>query len=278
VIIQYTQDLYRFFKLYPQRGILPDVFGDNLRFHEKQFYQWLADRSMFIEMGDFYFGRKLYLEAQDVYQKVEDYDNDPELLEKLGFIYQKMKDYSKALEFYKKAELFNPDKRWLINKLGFCLMKVGDYDQALFYYNKLLDQDPENQKVLLNIANCYLNKGDYDQALQYYYKVDFYSPGNAKVLRPIGWINFHVGNIDKARKYYGSLLEHEPKPADFVLAGHIYWISGERDHALTLYRQGYEKFKDKERFELVFFDDKETMRSYGLSDFEIDLIFESILE
>ncbi len=278
IIIQYVQDLYRFFKLYPYRGEIPDAFGENLQFHKRQFFTWLSDRPLYLEIGDFYFGRKLYAQALDVYTTIEDYENDPQLLEKIGFIHQKKKDYAQALTFYKKAELFEANKKWLIKKIAFCSMKTGDFDQALFYYNTLLDQDPGDQKIILNIANCYLNKGDYDQALQYYYKVDYYSPDNPKVLRPIAWINFRQKNLGKAKKYYDRIIETSPRPADFVLAGHVYWLLGQREQAIKLYRQGYSQYEHKDQFEKIFFEDSEILLSSGLTGFEVDLIFESVVE
>ncbi len=278
VIIQYVQDLYRFFKLYPYRDQIPDVFGDNLLFHKKEFFGWIASKPLYHEIGDFYFGRKLYAQALDVYTVIEDYDKDPQLLEKIGFIYQKKKDYQTALEYYKKAELFEPNKKWLMKKIAFCSMKSGHFEQALFYYNTLLEQDPEDTKIIINIANCYLNMEDYEQALQYYYKVDYYSPDNPKVLRPIGWINFRHKNLDKAQKYYDKVIETSPRPVDFVIAGHIYWIKGERDRAIGLYKQGYAQYENKDQFEKIFFEDTDILLSYGLTSFDIDLIFESIID
>ena len=278
IIIQYIQDLYRFFKVYPFRGELPDIFGDNLQFHKKQFFKSLSDSYLYFEIGDFYFSRKLYAQALDIYLSIPGYDKDPQLLEKIGFINQKKKDYAAALEFYKKAELFEPDKKWLIKKIAFCSMKIAQYDQALFYYNSLLEQAPDDQKIILNIATCYLNKEDYDQALKFYYKVDYYSPDNPKVLRPIGWINFRLKNLDKAKKYYDKVLDTKPRAADFVVAGHIYWLMGQREKAINYYKQGYSQYADKDRFESIFFEDKAVLMAYGLSEFDIDLLFESAVD
>ncbi len=278
VIIQYVQDLYRFFELYPQRGQIPNVFGDNLLFHKRQFFRWLSDQSLVIEIGDFYLGQKLYSQSLEVYLNTENYENNPELLEKIGFCYQKIKQYDKALEFYKKAEIFDQNKKWLVKKLGYCSMKVGNYDQALYYYNKLLDQDPENHKVLLNIAKCYLNKGDYRQALQYYHQVNFYNPDNPKILSIIARLNLHLGDIDKARKYCDQLLNSQPDAGDFIFAGHIYLLSADRKKAFDLYKQGYNQLADLEKFEKLFYEDRDILRSMGLSDFEIDLVFEAVVE
>ncbi len=279
IIIQYVQDLYRFFKLYPYRGILPDVFED-MKFHDKQFFRLMADLDVYKEVADFYFSRKFYPFALEVFNVIEKMNEnaDPQLLEKIGYVYQKLKNYPRALEYYRKAELFEPEKKWLIKKIAFTSMKVGNYDQAIDYYNKVLDQDPDNQKIILNIANCYLNLGDYSTALQYYYKVDYYSPDNPKVMRPIAWINFQMEDLDKAWKYYQRVLEIAPKNSDFIIAGHIRWIASGSKEALELYKRGYALYIDKIDFERDFFENKDIMNKHGISDFDMRLMFEAIME
>ena len=278
VIIQYVQDLYRFFKLYPFRENLVDIFGDNINFHKKYFFKLLADKKLYFDIGDFYLGKKLYSQALDVYVYIEDYEKDMELLEKIGFIYQKRKDYKKALEFYKRAELFEQNKKWLQKKIAFCSMKIGDYDSALYYYNNLLNHNPNDKKIILNIANCYLNKEDYEQALQYYYKVNYYSPDEPKVIRALAWINFRLKNLQKAKNFYEKLLQLAPKPADFILAAHVFWLIRDRQEAMKMYKKAYSQYTEPEDFEKEFYEDANLLNEYGISKFEINLIYEAIID
>ncbi len=276
VIIQYVQDLYRFFKLYPALNVIPQIFDLPLDFHNKKFFRYLGDAKLLRELGEFYFAKKFYDEAIEIFTQIAEQNKDGEIYEKLGFAYQKRKDYRRALEYYMQAKLYETHpKKWLTQKIAYTSMKTGNYKQAIEYYESLLTDDPENQKLLINIGNCYLHLGDYDKALQYYFKVEYYSPGNPKVLRPIGWIAFRQGDLEKAKKFYNKVLETKPKPIDFITAGHIYFASGQIGDALELYKKAkatYEKLSD---YEKDFFQDAEILEKYNLDKVSINLMFEA---
>ncbi len=278
VIIQYVQDLYRFFKVFSSLGALPRIFDLPLDFHNKKFFEIIGSNELMREIGEFYFAKKFYDEAIDVFMKLTEKQKDGELYEKIGFAYQKKKQYQKALDFYQKAQLYEQtSKRWLIRKLAFTNMKVGNYQKAIECYQQLLNDEPDNLKILINIANCYMRLGQYQQALQNYFKVEYYSPGNPKVLRPIGWIEFKLGELEKAKTFYQRLIETSPKPLDYITLGHIYFAAKDFSNAVQTYKKAKESYKELSDFEKDFFADEQLLEQYGLDWLSINLMYESVI-
>ncbi len=280
VIIQYVQDLYRFFKLFPKLDALPQIFDLPWDVQNTKFIKYLDTGNLLRNIGEFYFSKKFYADAIGVFEKIIKKENSGELLEKIGYSYQKLKNYQKALEYYKQAELFEQEsQRWLTQKLAFVNMKLGNYQRAIELFEKLLLDEPDNQKLLINIGNCYLHLEEYDKAMQTFFKVEYYSPGNPKVMRPIGWIAFKQGDLQKAKKFYDKVMETSPKYYDFLTAGHIYFALNQRNKALELYKQALAKFDDEiENFEKKFFGDMEILKQYGIDELSANLMFESVID
>ncbi len=278
VIIQYVQDLYRFFKVYNNLGVLPRIFDLPLDFHNKKFFEIIGSNKLTREIGEFYFAKKFYDDAIDVFLKLAEKQKDGELFEKIGFAFQKKKQYHKALDYYKKAQLYEQSsKRWLIRKLAFTYMKTGNYQKAIEYYQQLLSDEPDNLKILINIANCYMRLGQYQQALQNYFKVEYYSPGNPKVLRPIGWIEFKLGELEKAKTFYQKLIEKSPKPLDYITLGHIYFAAKDLSNAVKTYKKAREGYKELSGFEKDFFADEQLLEQYGIDKLSMNLMYESVI-
>ena len=129
VYTQYIQDLYRFFKLHPNRKDFEDIFELKLDFHENSFLKSVYPEQSFLKViADFLFKTDHYGEALDIFMVLNAGKNqDMELLQKIGYCYQQMGDFSNALNHYYKAELFDSDNVWNLKKIAFCLKKQNNY-------------------------------------------------------------------------------------------------------------------------------------------------------
>ena len=88
-----------------------------------------------------------------------------EYFEKTGYCFQKSGRYEEAIEAYKKAELFDGDRLWLLKKLGWCYLKIRDYENALRYFRDASKLQPEDITLQLQVGQCFLNLKDHAQAL-----------------------------------------------------------------------------------------------------------------
>jgi tetratricopeptide (TPR) repeat protein len=280
--IQYIQDLYRFFKLYPVRGEFEDVFARNIQLSGLYFYKTIFEREGFTErLAAFYFDKEHFTEAIAVYEYIHARSAPRgDLYEKIAFGYQKLGRYKMALEFYKKAELFDNDRLWILKKQAWCSQKLKHWDAALEFYSEALKLQPEDLSLMGHVAQCQLHLLDYEEALRTYSSMRFFTPDNPRVLRPIAYCHFVLGKLEQSREGYAGIISEvaDPSPYDLMTAGHVELCLGERKKALGFYKQCFGmKAVSAESLLAAFAEDEQHLISNGIPGEEIPLIKDYLL-
>lgn len=277
IIIQYVQDLYRFYKIFPNHGEFEDIFRKRISFGDLYFYKTFFEKVKFThKLAEFYFEKEHYYEAIDLYEYLSTREKPTgEYYEKIAFSYQKLGRYKKAVAFYKKAELFDTDRLWILKKLALCYIRLKDYQNALAYFGEALKVQPEDQSIQAQLAQCYINLRDYEKASQIYTRLLFYSPGNVKYLRPAAYCDFVTGKLTQAETGYSELISgsHKASVYDYINAGHVHLCLGERKLALEFYARSLslKGFSETEFME-AFDEDVPHLLKYGVTADEIPLI------
>ena len=280
IFIQYIQDLYRFFKLYPFHFEFNDIFKDKIRFPELWFYKTFFERDNFTaRLASFYFDKSHYPEAIEL-NKYMIQKNGPkgEYYEKIGYSYQKSGKFSDAIEFYKKAELFDSDHLWILKKLGWCSMKLKDYPNAIKYFEGCQQIQPNDLILPAQIGQCHLNLKNFEEALTSYIKVLYFQPDNLKVLRPIAYCQFVLGRLNAAEESYNKILQGDSGPFDLMNAGHVQLCLNNRKEALKLYKQSkLDWLFSTNSFQSVFEEDIPYLIKNGISEEDLPLILDYLL-
>ncbi|MCX6278502.1 MAG: tetratricopeptide repeat protein [Bacteroidetes bacterium] len=277
VFIQYIQDLYRFFKLFPAHHEFDDVFQQKIRLTNLYFYNAFFERPGFTEKtASFHFEKEHYAEAVEVYEDlIKAQGPNGEYFERTGFCYQKSGKYSEAVNAYKKAELFDGNRLWLMKKLGWCYLKLKDYQNALTCFLEAATLQPDEINLQLQVGQCYLNLKAYSEALHQYLKTSFFAPDNLKALRPIAYCQFVLEKPEQANETYSRILTAAPNPSayDLMNAAHVRLCLGQRKEALNLYRQCFLQ-NSPSRSELLdaFDEDVQHLVKNGIPAEEIPLI------
>ena len=110
--------------------------------------------------------KEKYKEAIKCFQEaLEILPDDPILYDNLGFSYYALQDYDKAVYYYKKALLKNPNNTSTRMKLGeiYCDIK-RDYKKAIQHFEKLLKLKPKNLDFCETLAFCYEKLHLYEKA------------------------------------------------------------------------------------------------------------------
>jgi len=282
IFTQYIQDLYRFYKLYPQRGEFEDIFKQNLDYPKLFFLHKFSDQKVFSEqLATFYFSKDHWKEAVDLYSYLEELGNaTSQLYQKLGYAWQKSGKWNEAYDAYRKAELFDTDRHWVVKKLALCSMKLNDFRQALIFIEEALELKPEDLNLHSQAGQCNLNLNEYSEAIRHYNQVRFFSPGNLKALRPIGYCHFILGELEKAAEAYQEILEstEDPGPYDLMNAGHVALCRGEKEKALGFYRASLNTHAiSKKVFRDAFLEDQPYLIKNGIPEGEMPFILEYIL-
>ena len=276
---QYIQDLYRFYKLHPRKNDFEDVFEWRFDFHNKITIGQILkeDDAILRNIAEFYFSKNYFKEAAEVFDYLLNVEKSGELYQKLGYCYQRMNNFEKALETYKKAELFDLNRKWNLNKIALCYRNLKLPKKALEYYREAEKLDEENLNIQLNIGHCLLELGEFEEALKSYFKVEYLEPGNKKVWRPIGWCSFVVGKNKQAEKYFQKLVENEPNKHDLMNMGHVQWSLGKRQDALEFYKRSITQteFTERDFFE-VFEEDLQHLVKQGIDKEDVPIMLDQL--
>jgi len=276
---QFIQDLYRFYKLHPRKNNFEDIFQWRFDFHNKYALGEILkeDEKILRNIAEYYFSKNYFEEAAEIFDYLLGLEKSGELYQKLGFCFQKQGNFELALNAYKKAELFDLNKKWNLNKIALCYRNLKQAKKALEYYREAEKLDEENLNIQLNIGHCLLELEQFDDALKCYFKVEYLATGNKKVRRPIGWCSFVTGKKEQAEKYFQLLIEDQPTKHDLMNMGHVQWSLGKRKEALDFYKQSIKQtdFTETEFFE-VFEEDLPHLLSQGIEKEDVPIMLDQL--
>ena len=282
VYIQYIQDLYRFFKLFPSKAEFEDIFQASVRISTLHFYSnWFMRPGFLEKVAAYHFEKGNHTQAALYFQDLVSVRGpEGEYYEKIGYSYQKSGDINKAIEAYTTAELFDGDHLWVLKKLGWCYMKTNNFRMALSYFLKAQEQLPDDIPLQLQVGQCYLQLKEYDNAIHQYQKARFFAPENLKVLRPLSYALFLAGKIEQAEDHSSTILDilTTPSPYDLMNAAHIKLCAGKTKEALQLYLQCFQPNEIKFSILLDAFDeDVPNLIRHGVSSDLIPLLRDYII-
>lgn len=280
VITQYTQDLYRFFKLHPNRSVFHDLFNVQIDVLDAPLFKMIFEgHEPILHLAEYYFERDKFEEALPLFEHVSEIKPGFELFEKLGYCAQRNLQFRKAIYYYHQAELFDKEKVWLKKKLGFCYRKVGEYDQAINYYQSLEVADPDNIEVQAYLGQLHIDVENYEKALEHYYKVEYLQPDLVKVQRPIGWCSLITGKIEKAQKYFQKVADAVGVPNDYLNLGHAFWAGGDVPKAIENYKLAASKAGSKDNWLYkAMKNDSKYLTAFGIQELDVSLMLDYLGE
>lgn len=277
--IGYLRDIYRFHKLYPKRAEFFDPFSSALDFTSIPLVAEVMESGDEVApIAEFYFKRGYYADALPLLNYAALSGGVPHVWEKIGFSLEKSKEANKeAIEAYMKAQLFNPESKWIARRLGICYRRERDYRNALEYLNQARPDDGEYDRHLsLLIADTYADAGKWEEALKELYRVDYETPDDPDVIRRIAKCNFRLGHLDKADAQLKQIPNLSLAEEDYRLMGHIAFLKKEMAEATRLYRLTVRPNDEKRLWKSQILSDLDTLASLGASRFDLILLLESL--
>jgi tetratricopeptide (TPR) repeat protein len=237
IFTQYIQDLYRFYKLHPFRNDFRDIFNLSWDITGTEIFSMLEPAPEILKnAAHFLFEKEHFDEAIHIFEYLANLENpQQEVIEKLAYCYQLSGNYQKALEYYKKSEIFESNRLWSVKKIIFCLRKLKDDNAALKWCNEALALSPDDIYLHTMLGNCYLDLKLYSEALEHYIRVEFLAPDNRKVLRPIAWCCFVLNKLEMSQNYMAAILQEDSLPHDYINAGHVEFCLNNKTKAMDYY-------------------------------------------
>ena len=277
---QYAHDLYRFFNLFSRRHEFRNPFDSNLNLLiDSPLSPLLQSDDSEQAIASWLLGKNYYDEAAQAYRLMErsahPYSTDYRFYQQMGYALQRTQRYEDALEAYRRADILQPDNGWTLRHTAQCYRLTGNPEAALELLLQAEKRSADNLSLQIQIGDCLVDLKRYDDALTRFFKVDYLKPDYPKAWRAIAWCAFLAGRPDRAREYYDKLLDTKPTGNDCLNAGHAYFVEGDIQRAVSLYRQS-RKSLGAEQFEKEFQKDEPLLVERGISESDIPLLLDLI--
>ena len=283
----YLQNIYRFYKVYPNRNEFLNPFADDANprylFFANPVFQHTGLEQKFGELVAFFVKHKAYDAAKLTLRNYREDARDAQFYLLNGNILMRTHDAGNAglsaVESYARALMLEPDNERAWAGYARALFGLRLYEEALKYYRKLLGKHPDSQNYQLNAAVCLTNMNEHEEALKLLYKLNYESPDNVNVNRVLAWALVGARKYQQADKIYQDLLSAEQPEADDLLnAAYCCWFSGRVADAAQLFRK-YAK-QDGVSFdaETEFFHNEAAVISYhGIGEIEVRMMVDLVM-
>jgi tetratricopeptide (TPR) repeat protein len=249
----YLQDLYRFFRLFPQRGDFRNFFSFEMSeclFFQDSLFLFTKLQDQFYDVICFLIKRNRCGDARKVVECYEDekyYNYDFYMLNAFLGRGPEM-SYRRALEL-------NPDSERAKWGLAKELFKGGRYEGALDLYNQLVELNPDKKSYQLNKSVCLTNLRRYDEAEQILFRLNYEDPDNLNVARVLAWALTCDSKFEQAGRLYDQLMAVEnPPEGDMLNCGFYLWFTGKIDEAASCFRSCGQNVYDQIKNEAYLLD------------------------
>jgi tetratricopeptide (TPR) repeat protein len=285
----YLQDLYRFFRLYPQRSEFRNPFdstdSQQTLLANPLFKGTLIDKS-FSSIAAFLVKQQMPSAALEVLNNVSDPTNDFNYYIQTGNLLLQsdtatlptvMSSMSAVMAFEQALRL-QPDSERALQGLARAYFYYHRYDEALKAYDRLLALRPDKKNFLLNKAVCLTNLGDYEEALKLLYRLDYENADDQNVRRVLAWALTCHGKYEQAVKIYNKLLPADhPVTDDLLNYGYCLWFSGDVTSAIGMFRQYVsDSDADLDMSKEFMTNEHRLLASHGIGDIEIRLMLDAL--
>ena len=276
----YLRDLYRFHKLFPKRNEFFDPFSTPIDFSAIPVLNEVFGTDDLIRpVAEFYFKGGYYREALPLMQHLAISTPDiPHVWEKIGFCLEKTTDDNdSAIEAYMKAQLFNPDSRWISRRLGICYRKKGDFRNALEYMRMSMPSDGSYDRNISSLlADTLMESGKWEEALAEFYRMDYETPGETTTLRRMAKCEMMMRDFRKAASRLETITSIDLTEEDFRMLGHIALLEGNTQEAMAQYRRTVRPNDDKRLWKSNIMSDADMLVNLGASAEDLRLLMEAL--
>ena len=230
----YLMDLYRFFRLFPNRSALCNPFDNS-----KQ-----------------QLGMCLFF-ASELFSNTPLEKHKPEvvaMLRKKGLqqaadtLLKSFPEDMRDVQYYLWTEQYDvvlemdPNHEKALAHRARKLFEEGNFGEAVDIYDRLLLLRADKACYMLNKAVCLVNMEEYEDALKLLYQLNYEHPDDLSVQRALAWALTCDGKLEQADKLFQALVRLDnPVASDFQNQGFCLWLQGRIEEAAEALRTYHEK-------------------------------------
>lgn len=263
----YLMDVYRFFKLFPNRQSFINPFSGNG-----------------VQLAtNFFFCSKVFnstpLDAYkaEVVRVMKKHLRDYEAEILLRTFPESMRDVQYYLwcENYSGALQLDPNNERALSARARFYFSEGLYDEANDDYDHLLLLHPDKVSYMLNKAVCLVHMEEYEDALKLLYQLNYEHDDDVNIQRVLAWTLTCDGKLEQADKQYQQLTSDDSATSeDYLNKGYCQWLLGHIEEADRCFDQYF--ILGGDFYEA--FNNKEWLRQRGITDTEICLMEAKVMQ
>ena len=275
------QDMYRFFRLFEQRGQLANPFDSkHFIFITDNLFDGTAVCKAMPDLCFFMLKHKNKEALESILSKYGD-DKDTRLLLAHGMYELNFaKNSKKAVTYLEKLVAIEPENKKALSLLARSYFENDDYERAANCYKKLQEINPENKSATLNYCVALTKSGRYDEAANMLFRLDIEMPDSLPVMRVLAWTLMGQCKYGQARKYYNRLLNgDDTETGDWLNAGYCEWLSGDIAGAVDKFSKFIkERSNNGNAYDIrkAFDDDNDFLSGHGISNIDMKLMADLI--
>ena len=251
----YLMDLFRFFRLFPNRTALCNPF-DTAKNE--------LGMCMFFT-SEVFQGTPLEQHKREVVSMLMKQKLRNTAIVLLNTFPKKMYDVQYFLwrEQYDKALELEPDNERALVGHARKLFRSDKLEEALECYDRLLLIHPERTGYLLNKAACLIRMEEYEEAQRLLFQLNYEHPEDDRVSRVLAWAMTCGGKLEQAERLYRELTTREESFCDdFLNMGYCLWLQGNIQEAAQSFRR-YVELSGGDTD--LLYDDIPLLREHGIT-------------
>lgn len=271
------QDMYRFFRLYPQRSQLANPFGNkHFIFVTNEAFKGTSMNEAYPELCYFMIKHKNKTALKNIMDSFDSDDNPKSLFIHGIYALDYSNNPTQAARYFKDLHEKEPGNKRVMSMLARACFESGDYTEAASIYRELYNKEPNDYTAALNYGIALSKAKKYQEAANLLYRLDIEYPDSMNVIRVLAWTLMGEGKYEQAGKYYNRLLaSDDAETGDRLNAGYCRWFAGDISEAVEMFklfvkeRSVIEKNRDiSEEFD----NDKDILADHGIEETDIRLM------
>lgn len=284
----YLQDLFRFFRLYPNGSGLQSPFAATEGKQPAAFFLLspLFSGAPFDEMrlsvARFLYRKRMHSPLAVLMQSFNHPSAEYSTLAGLSLLASQ--DYEKAHERFLEALGRKPDAKTRLQAmrgLATSCMRLQRYEEAQDVYGQLLVTRPDDTALLLHQSIAMLECGKASEAVERLFKLNYLHPDDRTVMRVLAWGLLCQRKTEQAERYYKQLLGDSPTADDLLNAGYSAWVSGQASEAcnrFVAYLHAVKADDAEKEIRNAFARDNRMLSLYEKSLVERQLMVEAVVQ
>jgi tetratricopeptide (TPR) repeat protein len=158
-----------------------------------------------------------------------------------------LKDYRGAFDVYGEAVKRFPDDTELLYDQAMMAEKADVLDEMERLLRQLIAAKPDHHHAHnalgYSLADRNLRLAEAKQLIE---KAVLLAPNDAYIQDSLGWVEFRLGNTARALEILAAAYAKRPDAEIAAHLGEVLWVSGQREQALKIWREGLLASSDNE--------------------------------